>query len=481
MKHYGDFYIDGEWVRPQNPRPFELIDPATEKAFASVSLGGIEDVNRAVAAARKALPSFRATSKAYRVELLERIIESFRAREDEIMSAISMEMGAPLSLKAQTSASIDSLQQTLEVLKAYAFETLLGNDIVRREAIGVCGLINAWNWPVQTLCVKWSSALAAGCTVVIKPSEYTSLSAILFAQAVHAAGLPAGVFNLVLGDGPTVGHAISAHADVDLVSFTGSTRAGILVAEAAAPSVKRVAQELGGKSAHIVMRDADLQAAASWNVQRAFLNTGQSCHSPTRTLVHESQLEQFLALMRQEADKTRIGDPRNPAVTMGPVVNKAQFERIQRYIQIGMDEGARLVCGGLGRPDGMDRGYFVKPTIFADVASSMTIAREEIFGPVLAVMSYANEDEAIAIANDTPYGLGAYIFGADPRKALAMGRQLQAGRVFYNGAPANLTAPSGGYKKSGNGREMGVYGLEEYLEVKALLGFDEAQGELAGA
>jgi len=472
MVHYGKFYMDGEWVDPLDSRPFELIDPATEEPFATVSLGSAQDVDRAVQAAQRALPAFSRTSKAERIALLERIIEAFTAREADIMAAITQEMGAPRSLTAQTGSALAAFRQAIATLKEYQFETRLGANIVRREPIGVAGLIMPWNWPIQLISNKLSSAFAAGCTVVAKPSEFTPVSAIIMAEALHDAGVPKGVFNLVNGDGPTVGHAISAHDDIALVSFTGSTRAGVLVAEAASASIKRVAQELGGKSANVILPDADLKAAAQYNVSRGFSNTGQSCHSPTRILVHQSQVDEVLGHLKDAVAEVRPGDPRDPATTMGPVVNRAQFDRIQRYIRIGLDERARLICGGPGRPEGLSRGFFIRPTIFADVTPRMTIAQEEIFGPVLSVISYKDEAEAVEIANGTRYGLGAYVFSADREKGLAIARQLQAGRVFYNGAPANTVAPMGGYKQSGNGREMGVFGMEEYLEIKAIIGFD---------
>ena len=472
MKHYGKFYIDGEWVDPIGSTTFELINPATETPFATVGLGSAEDVNRAVRAARRAFPAFSSATKEERIALLERIIEVYQTREDDIMAALTEEMGAPRTLKAHTGSGLAALRQAISTLKEYEFDTRLGANIVRREPIGVAGLITPWNWPNQMICNKISSAFAAGCTVVLKPSEFTPVSAIILAEILHAAGVPNGAFNLVNGDGPTVGNAISAHDGIDVVSFTGSTRAGILVAAAAAPSVKRVAQELGGKSPNIVLPDADLQTAALFNVTRGFSNTGQSCHSPTRLLVHENQLEEVLGYMKNAVEQVRVGDPNDPATTMGPVVNRAQYERIQKYIQIGMEEGGRLVCGGPGRPEGVNRGYYIRPTIFADIAPDMTIAREEIFGPVTAVMSYKDEDEALEIANDTSYGLGAYVFSKDRDRALNLAQQLRAGRVFYNGAPSNTVAPMGGYKKSGNGREMGAFGMEEYLEVKAIIGFD---------
>jgi aldehyde dehydrogenase (NAD+) len=472
MKHYGKFYIGGEWVEPIEARSFELVNPATETPFATVSLGSARDVDRAVQAARAAFPAFSGTSKAERIALLRRIVEVFAAREDDMMAAACEQAGVPLSAVSHVKGSLESFRQAALTLQNYEFESWMGKHIIRREPIGVCGLIAAWNWPIQILCTKLSSAFAAGCTVVAKPSEFTPISAVLLAEVFHEAGVPPGVFNLVNGDGPGVGAAISGHPDIDMVSFTGSTRAGVMVAQAAAPTVKRVCQELGGKSANIILADADLQAAASWNVGRACFNTGQSCHAPTRVLVHESQLEEVVRLLAQEAGKLVIGDPRDPATTTGPLVNKAQFERVQGYIRTGVEEGARLVCGGLGRPAGLDRGYFVKPTVFADVTPRMTIAREEIFGPVLAVMSYRTEDEAVAIANDTPYGLGGYLFTSDAKKAHEIASRMRAGRISFNGAPPSAAAPMGGYKQSGNGREMGIFGLEEYLEVKAMFGFD---------
>jgi aldehyde dehydrogenase (NAD+) len=473
MKHYGKFYIDGDWVEPITSRTFELINPATEAPFATISLGGAEDVDRAVKAARAAFPAFSRTSKAQRIALFDRIIEAFLARESELMAAATEQMGAPRSSAVVTRSALDAFKQAIVTLQGYEFEMRMSDHIVRREPIGVCGLITAWNHPVQILCTKLSAALAAGCTVVVKPSEFTPVSAIQLAEVLHAAGVPKGVFNLVMGDGPNVGHAIASHRDIDMVSITGSTRAGIQVAEAAAPTVKRVSQELGGKSANIIVPDADLQAAARWNITRGCFNSGQSCHSPTRILVHESQVGEFVEILAAEARKLTVGDPQDPATVMGPVVNKAQFERVQNYIHRGIEEGARLVCGGPGRPAGLERGYFVQPTVFADVKPDMAIAQEEIFGPVLAVIAYRSEEEAVEIANATPYGLGGYLFTSDLEKGRSIGAQMRAGRISLNGAPSSPAAPMGGYKQSGNGREMGVFGLEEYLEVKAMFGFAE--------
>jgi aldehyde dehydrogenase (NAD+) len=449
-----------------------LTDPATEKPFASIALAGAEDVDLAVKAARAAFKEFSGTSKAERIDLLERIIERFVSRESELSDVVTAELGTPVSQKIHAPAALGSFKQALATLREYEFEYRLGPNIVRREPIGVCGLITAWNWPLQLLATKLAYALAVGCTIVLKPSEFTPLSAIHLTEVLHEAGVPKGVFNLVLGDGPIVGNAISKHMDIDMVSFTGSTRAGVLIAEAAAPSVKRVAQELGGKSANVILDDADLKAAAKWNVTRAFSNTGQSCHAPSRILVQENQVEEVLALLEQEAKEVKVGNPLDPQVTMGPVVNKLQFDRVQEYIKIGIEEGASVRVGGVGRPEGLEQGYFVKPTIFSNVTPNMRIAQEEIFGPVLAVIPYRTEEEAIEIANGTPYGLGGYVFSSNRERGKSVGRQLQAGRVFLNGAVSNTEAPMGGYKRSGNGREMGVFGLEEYLETKAMIGFD---------
>ncbi|CAM4137660.1 Putative aldehyde dehydrogenase MW2046 [Bordetella tumbae] len=472
MKKYGQLYIGGEWVDPVTPgRTFDLINPATEQAFASIAFAGPQDVDRAVEAARAAFPGFSATSKEERVALLLRIAELMQQREGELMAAASEELGAPITAVNHARAATENFRQMAKTLAQYEFEKIDGINIIRREPIGVCGLIAPWNWPIQTPSTKISAALAAGCPVVFKPSEFTPITSILLAEIFHDAGVPKGVFNLVNGDGPTVGAAIAAHPGIEMLSFTGSTRAGIQVAITAAPTVKRVCQELGGKSANIILPDADLQAAAKWNIGRACFNTGQSCHSPSRILVHESQAAELEALLASEASKLVVGDPQDPASTMGPAVNKAQFERIQGYIDKGLEEGARVVCGGPGRPEGLSRGYYVKPTVFADVRPDMTIAREEIFGPVLCVITYRDEDEAVEIANETDYGLGGYLFTRDPSKARSLGARLRAGRIFLNGAPSNVAAPMGGYKQSGNGREMGVFGLEEYLEVKALIGY----------
>lgn len=471
MKHYGQFYIDGEWVEPVASTPFNLVNPSTEEVFGTVALGSVEDVNRAVEAAKRALSGFETQSKAERIALLERIIQVYTARQGDLMEALTLEMGAPKRLTQQTGAGLAALKQAVETLKNYEFESDEGTYILRREPIGVAGLITPWNWPVQLICNKIASAYAAGCTVVLKPSEFTPVSAIVMADILHQAGVPKGCFNLVNGDGPIVGNAISSHNDIGVVSFTGSTRAGILVAEAAAPSVKRVTQELGGKSANLILPDGDIKAAAEYNVTRGYSNSGQSCHSPTRILVPEEKLEELLVHLKESVQKhILVGDPNSDATTHGPVVNRAQFDSIQGFIQSALDEGARLVCGGPGRPEGLDHGFFVRPTIFV-VTPDTAIASEEIFGMVTSVMTYSTVEEAIELANNTDYGLGAYVFGEDRTASLEVCRQMKAGRVFYNGCAASTVAPMGGYKKSGNGREMGVFGMEEYFETKALLGF----------
>jgi aldehyde dehydrogenase (NAD+) len=470
MRRHERFFIGGEWVAAHGTGEQILVNPADETPFASVRLGDAEDVDRAVRAARAAFEDFSGTDKSARIALLERIIEAYEARRADIAAVVTEETGSPASATVQVNGPLDQFRQAIQTLRDYDFEHRVGDTLVRREPIGVCGLITPWNWPVQTPCTKLAPALAAGCTVVLKPSEYSPLSALLLAEIMEAARVPPGVFNLVNGDGPGVGAAIAAHPDVDFISFTGSTRAGILVADAAAPTVKRVAQELGGKSANVVLPDADLAAAARWNVARGFFNSGQSCHAPSRILVQRDQMSELVRHLVAEARKQRAGDPRDPATTLGPLVNRNQFERVQHYIKVGLDEGATLATGGPGRPEGLNRGFYAKPTVFSDVAPDMAVAQEEIFGPVLSVIPYRDEEEAIGIANGTPYGLGGYVFSSSRDRALAVGKRLRAGRIVLNGAPTNAAAPMGGYKRSGNGREMGVFGFEEYLEVKAIFG-----------
>jgi aldehyde dehydrogenase (NAD+) len=470
------FYIDGKWVEPTVPNLFDVINPATEEVAGQISLGSAKDVDLAVKAARRAFPSYSATSREERLELLKRIIKLYEERSDELASAMTAEMGSPITFshEVQTVNALNHFKEMVDVLSSYKFESLMGGTMICREPIGVCGLITPWNWPLNQVTSKLAPALASGCTSVLKPSEIAPLSTILLAEILHDAGVPKGVFNLVNGDGPTVGEAISAHPNIDMVSFTGSTRAGILVAKAAAPTVKRVCQELGGKSPNIVMRGADLEKVVPAGVLRCYTNTGQSCQAPTRMLTHRSQREAAVSLAKKTAEQVQLGDPLDPKTQMGPVVSKAQFEKIQGLIEKGLKEGATLVCGGPGRPSGFNRGYFVRPTIFADVTPNMTIAKEEIFGPVLSVMTYDTEDEAVEMANNTNYGLAGYVQAGSIEEARRIGAKIRAGRIYLNGAPANNKVPFGGYKQSGNGREHGVFGFEEYLEVKAMLGYQTA-------
>jgi len=471
MKECLKFYINGEWVDPVTPKTLDVIDPATEAVIGRISLGSAADVDKAVTAAATAFETFSQTSREDRIALLQRIIAAYEARLDDIASTISLEMGAPMSLAtaAQAPAGLAHFKYTLAVLGAYEFVEDKGKTRIVKEPIGVCGFITPWNWPINQIACKVAPALAAGCTMVLKPSEIAPLDAILFAEIMHEAGVPAGVFNLVNGDGPTVGAAIASHPRIDMVSFTGSTRAGVQVAKSAADTVKRVAQELGGKSANIILDDADLKRAVEGGVRTCFTNSGQSCNAPTRMLVPRARLAEAAAFAKAAAEQIVVGDPRSAGTTIGPVVSKAQFDKIQRLIQAGIAEGAELVTGGPGLPDGLTKGYYVRPTVFANVRNDMTIAREEIFGPVLSILPYDTEEEAIRIANDTVYGLSGYVSGS-PDRALRVAARLRTGNVHLNGAGPDFAAPFGGYKQSGNGREWGEHGFEEFLEVKAVLG-----------
>lgn len=466
------FYIDGDWVEPAVPASLGVENPATETVFAQISLGTREDVDRAVRTARRAFSSFSETRVADRLGFLERIIAGFRARLPELAHLMTLEMGAPITFATERQATVAlfHFEEAARVLATYRFEEPMGAGIVRREPIGVCGLITPWNWPLNQVASKVAPALAAGCTVVLKPSEVAPLSAMLFAQIVHEAGLPPGVFNLVNGDGPTVGEAIAAHPDIDMVSFTGSTMAGVRVAKLAADTVKRVAQELGGKSANIILPDADLRAAVIQGVHACYTNAGQNCQSPTRMLIPRAQRDAAFAAAQEAVAQVRLGDPLSSETTMGPLVSRAQFEKVQALIQAGIDEGATLVAGGPGRPAAFNSGYYVRPTVFGDVVPGMRIAREEVFGPVLSILSYDTPDEAVAMANDTPFGLAGFVQSGDPQRARQIANRLRAGRVYINGAAFDRSLPFGGYKQSGNGREFGVFGFEEYLEVKAILG-----------
>ncbi|SHO66611.1 aldehyde dehydrogenase (NAD+) [Pseudoxanthobacter soli DSM 19599] len=474
MDRYLTFYIDGAWVDPATDARLAVVDPATERPFAEIAMGSAVDAERAIAAARRAFASFSLTSREERLALLERIVAVLKRRNDEIGDIISREMGAPrrMARDEQAGIGIVHFEETIRAMGAFAFEYAQGTTRIVHEPVGVVGMITPWNWPINQIACKVAPALATGCTMVLKPSEIAPLNAVLFAEVLHEAGVPAGVFNMVQGDGPGVGTVLASHPDIDMVSFTGSTRAGIAVAQAAAPTVKRVHQELGGKSPNIVLASADLAAAVRSGVSRCFANSGQSCNAPTRLLVPAGRMEEAVEIARQAAEAVRVGDPSDPATELGPVASRAQFDKIQGLILKGIEEGATLVAGGPGRPAHLEAGYYVRPTVFAGVTNDMTVAREEIFGPVLSILGYRSEDEAAAIANDTPYGLASYIQGA-PDEARAFARRLRTGIVRLNEAPWDGAAPFGGYKQSGNGREYGTFGLNEFTEIKGIVGFGD--------
>ena len=468
-----EFYIDGEWVAPLGAKTMPVVNPATEEAMYDVALGSEADLDKAVAAARAAFDGFAASSREERLALLERVIQVYTSRIKDIGAAISDEMGAPLAFAEgpQAGAGLAQLVTVLEALKIYPFEERLGAATILREPVGVVGMITPWNWPMNQIACKVAPALAAGCTMVLKPSEYTPTSALTFAKILHDAGVPKGVFNLVNGLGPEVGAAMSGHPQLDMISFTGSTRAGINVAQRAAPSVKRVTQELGGKSANIILEDADFLKAVSGGTVHCFQNSGQSCNAPTRMLVPHGRMDEATSIAKAVVYKTKAGDPRAAGTTIGPVVNRTQWEKIQALIKKGIDEGATLAAGGPGRPADLNKGFYVRPTVFSNVTNDMTIAREEVFGPVLSIIGYKDENDAVRIANDTPYGLAGYVSSGDVERARRVARCLRAGTVNVNGASLEMAAPFGGYKQSGNGREWGQFGLEEFLEVKAVTGW----------
>jgi aldehyde dehydrogenase (NAD+) len=469
------FYIDGSWVEPAIAKSMPVTNPATEDALYEVALGSAKDVDKAVAAARRAFETFSLTTRDERIALLTKVAEIYKRRMKEIGAAISDEMGAPLPFaeRFQAGAGLGHIMSTIDVLKSYPFEERLGSALLIKEPVGVIGMITPWNWPLNQIACKVAPALAAGCTMILKPSEYTPTSALLFAEVLHEAGVPKGVFNVLNGLGPEVGAAMSAHPGIDMISFTGSTRAGIDVAQRAAPTVKRVSQELGGKSPNIILDDADLPKAVSGGAAHCFNNSGQSCNAPTRMLVPKSKMSEAAAIAKSVAEKTRAADPRAEGTSIGPVVNKAQWEKIQALIQKGIEEGATLVAGGPGRPEGVNKGYYVRPTVFANVTNDMTIAREEIFGPVLSIIGFKDEDDAVRIANDTPYGLAGYVSAGSTERARNVARRIRAGNVNLNGAPNERSAPFGGFKTSGNGREWGKWGLEEFLEIKAIAGWGD--------
>jgi aldehyde dehydrogenase (NAD+) len=471
MRDYLKFYIDGAWVDPVTPKTLDVINPATEGVAGRISLGSSADVDRAVKAARKAFATFSQTSREDRIALLERCIAEYQKRYADMAAAITEEMGAPavLSQKAQAAMGIAHLQTALAVLKSYHFEEQRGTTLIVKEPIGVCGFITPWNWPANQIACKVAPALAVGCTMVLKPSEIAPFSAQIWTEIMHAAGVPAGVFNLVNGDGPTVGAAIASHPDVEMVSFTGSTRAGVEVAKNAAATVKRVHQELGGKSPNIILEDADFGFAIKAGVRSIMGNSGQSCNAPTRMLVPAKRMAEAIAIAKTTAEATTVGDPASGA-TMGPVISATQWSKIQGLIKKGIEEGATLVAGGPGKPEGLEKGYYVKPTVFANVTNTMTIAREEVFGPVLVIIPYDSVDQAVQIANDTEYGLAAYVSGKDELAIRKVAARLRAGQVNINSAQGDMMAPFGGYKMSGNGREWGDHAFGEFLETKAVLG-----------
>jgi aldehyde dehydrogenase (NAD+) len=471
MRDYLKFYIDGRWTDPVRLKTLDVENPATEEVCGRIALGAAEDVDRAVKAARKAFPAWSATTREERLECLTRILGEYQKRGGDLARAVTEEMGAPASLANGFQVGLGSghLHTAIDILKTFSFEEQRGQTLIVREPIGVCALITPWNWPLNQIAVKVFPAMATGCTMVLKPSEVAPFSAQIFAEIMHAAEVPAGVFNLVNGDGPGVGVALSAHPDVDLVSFTGSTRAGVDVAKNAAPTVKRVLQELGGKSANIVLDDSAFAESVGKGVVSMMGNSGQTCSAPSRMLVPKTRMREAIAVAKETAAQVTVGDP-NGNFAIGPVVSRAQFDKIQGLIQKGIDEGATLVAGGPGRPEGLAKGYYVRPTVFANVTNDMTIAREEIFGPVLSILGYENVDQAVGIANDTDYGLAGYVAGADLEKARAVARRLRAGWVAINGG-FDLRAPFGGYKRSGNGREWGEFGFHEYLETKGILNY----------
>lgn len=476
MTDHREFYIDGKWVSPLKCSDFAVVNPATEEPVASISLGSAADVDMAVSAAKKAFAAWSETSRSERLALLQRIIEIYQAKNQDMAAIISREMGAPISLarKAQVPAGLAHLAEAARVLETLSFEEVRGSTLMRKEAIGVCGLITPWNWPMNQITCKVAPALAAGCTMVLKPSELAPLSAHLFAQILDQANVPPGVFNLVNGDGPTVGAAIASHPDVSMVSFTGSTRAGVAVAMAAAPTIKRVTQELGGKSANIILDDADFTKAVREGVQACFRNAGQSCNAPTRMLVPQQKLAEAASIAKHEAEATQVGDPGREETIIGPLVSKAQFEKVQRLIAQGIEEGATLLTGGAGRPNGIAKGFFVKPTVFSNVRNDMTIAREEIFGPVLCIIPYEDDDDAVQIANDSSYGLSGFVSSSNVERARKLAKRIRAGNVHINSARLDFSACFGGYKQSGNGREWGEAGIEEFLELKAVFGYANA-------
>jgi|TARA_X000000950_G_C13885504_1_gene648643 aldehyde dehydrogenase (NAD+) len=472
IKEHRQFYMNGVWTDPVSDDSIDVLNPATEEVVARIGAGTAEDVTRAVVSARKAFNSFSQTSKQERVELLTEVRNLYKKRFNDIAEAIREEMGAPghLAFGAQTAVGLGHLKTAIRVLEQFEFEQQREKFLIRYEPIGVCGLITPWNWPINQIVSKIAPAIASGCTTLLKPSELSPISAHVIAEVIDEAGVPAGVFNLVDGFGPIVGEAMSAHPDIDMISFTGSTRGGVAVAKGSAETVKRVSQELGGKSANIVLNDAALEMSVRDGVLACMENTGQSCNAPTRMLVPKERHQEAIEIAKEASESITVGNPEDDQTQLGPVISDVQFNKVQHLIQSGIDEGAMLVTGGMGRPDGLSKGYFVKPTVFAEVTSDMSIFREEIFGPVLSISTYDDADEAVTIANDTPYGLAAYVSGEDPAQLMQFARRLRAGQVHLNYTGGGTDAPFGGFKQSGNGREKAEWGLEEFLECKAILG-----------
>ena len=466
------FYINGKWVEPSENKQLDVINPANEDVITQIYLGNKKDVDDAVSAAKNAFNNFSVTSREERLEIFEKIIDVYKKRMSDLSKAITSEMGAPVNLAnaAQAPAGLGHLKKAYNALKEYKFEYEMNTTLIRKEPVGVCGLITPWNWPINQISCKVAPALAAGCTMVLKPSEVAPLSAIIFTEILDEANVPAGVYNMIHGDGPTVGEAMSKHPNIDMMSFTGSTRAGISVAKSSADTVKRVTQELGGKSANILLEDADFEKSVTKGVLHCMNNSGQSCNAPTRMLVPNSKMNDVIEIAKSALNKVKLGDPNSEDTTIGPVVSKIQYDKIKKLIDSGIDEGATLVAGGSNMPDGQNTGYYIQPTIFANVNNNMTIAKEEIFGPVLSILGYKNEDDAIKIANETIYGLSGYVSSQNLNKANEVASKLRTGNVHINNAPGDQSAPFGGYKMSGNGREWGEFGLEDFLEVKAVMG-----------
>jgi len=472
MKIYDQFYINGQWVEPVEKKLFPVVNPSNEEVCAQISIGNRADVDIAAKAASVAFNSYSRTSKQERIELLQSIINAYKNRYNDIADAISEEMGAPTQLaqKGQTGSGLAHFKAALNALESFVFEEQQGSSLIVKEPIGVCSLITPWNWPINQIACKVAPAIAVGCTVILKPSEIAPLSAYIFSQVMDEAGVPAGVYNMINGDGAGVGTALSEHPLIDMVSFTGSTRAGRLVAKNAAPTIKRVTQELGGKSANIILPDADFDRAVAQGAKSVFSNTGQSCNAPTRMLVPADKMQQVEKIAQEIAAKVVVGEVDDPQTTMGPVVSQVQYDKIRSLIKQGIAEGAKLVCGGLDRSNSPEKGFYVEPTVFSEVTNNMSIAQEEIFGPVFAILPYDSIEQAIEIANDTPYGLAGYIQGNDEETLRDVASKIRAGNININGNSGDINTPFGGYKQSGNGREWGAYGFEDYLEIKAISG-----------